>query len=156
MTHMLYAVTVPTEIGSNFFRPVVGLDIDAKLTLIIDVDPMLDNIAVKRRCISLWHAHKHHEEQHPYSLEFVLQDEQGNRIQNSGKLPLLPHKYKVIFFKNINVTRVDWFEDDVLGFQLDSFSRLLDNNHEYDEMDDVVNYAAKRKNRRTVVLEDFE
>nr|GFB57843.1 replication protein A 70 kDa DNA-binding subunit B [Tanacetum cinerariifolium] len=42
--------------------------------MIKDVDPMLDNITVQGRCISLWHSHRLNEAHNPYSLDMVLQD----------------------------------------------------------------------------------
>ena len=47
-----------------------------KITKLEDVDPMIDDIAVKARCISLWHSHRKNEEKNPYSLDCVLQDEE--------------------------------------------------------------------------------
>ena len=50
--------------------------VDMKITKLEDVDPMIDDIAVKARCISLWHSHRKNEEKNPYSLDCVLQDEE--------------------------------------------------------------------------------
>lgn len=175
-------------------------DKDFKLTKICDVDPMLDNCCVKGRVISIWKCHRLHDEHSPYSLECVLQDEHSNRIQvyikkeltirfeplleegrcymvsnfgvaeNSGKLPLLPHKYKLSFYKHTNVTRIESWDDNVHGFTFEPFSRLLDptrNYHEHEALDIIgsviaigdkvqVMAAAGRKVRRTVVLENAE
>nr|GEY08452.1 ATP-dependent DNA helicase PIF1-like [Tanacetum cinerariifolium] len=48
------------------------------ITMLKDVDPMLDNITVQGRCISLWHSHRLNEAHNPYSLDMVLQDSQDN------------------------------------------------------------------------------
>nr|GEX04469.1 hypothetical protein [Tanacetum cinerariifolium] len=94
------------------------------------------------------------EEKDPYSLDFVLQDIDNNRIQvyikkeliymyeplfvegqcyqisnfgvaeNGGKLPLLPHKFKIAFHKNTTVTRIDHIDDNMKGFVFDNISTL--------------------------------
>ena len=46
----------------------------------MNVDPMIDDIVVIGRCISLWHSHKKDDEKNPYSLDFVLQDEEVRNI----------------------------------------------------------------------------
>lgn len=38
---------------------------------------------------------------------------------NNGRLPLLPHKYKLSFFKGTQVTRVDPFDENVNGLILE-------------------------------------
>ncbi|GJS30543.1 replication protein A 70 kDa DNA-binding subunit B [Tanacetum coccineum] len=75
-----------------------GDDKNKKITPINDVDPMLDDISVQGRCISIWHLHNMNATRDPYSIDLVLQDAQNNRIQNGGRLLLLPH-------------RCDWFRD---------------------------------------------
>ncbi|GJV91552.1 hypothetical protein Tco_1539365 [Tanacetum coccineum] len=47
-----------------------------KITPISEVDPMLDNISVQGRCISIWHSHRVNAAHDPYSLDLVLQDAQ--------------------------------------------------------------------------------
>ncbi|GKB25520.1 replication protein A 70 kDa DNA-binding subunit B, partial [Tanacetum coccineum] len=90
--------------------------------------------------------------------------------ENSGKLPLLPHKYKISFYKGTVVTRIDSFDNNVNGFILEPFNRLLDGTRQYHEHEAVdiigsvvaigdivpVQSAAGRKIRRTVVVEDSE
>lgn len=46
------------------------------MTLIKDINPMNLNMAIKGRCISVWHSHKLNEEHDPYSLDCVFQDEE--------------------------------------------------------------------------------
>ncbi|GJS81250.1 F-box domain containing protein [Tanacetum coccineum] len=67
-------------------------DKDRKVPPISDVDSMLDDISVQARCISIWHSHRINAAHNPYSLDMVLQDAYNNRIQNGGRLPLLPHR----------------------------------------------------------------
>ena len=47
---------------------------ELKVTPIKDVNPMINNMAIKGRCISIWHSHKLNEEHDPYSLDCVFQD----------------------------------------------------------------------------------
>ena len=55
--------------------------------------------------------------------------------ENNGKLPLLPHKYKLIFFGSTKVTRIHQINDDVYGFKLEPFNEIL--TKKYHEMDSV-------------------
>nr|GEU48937.1 zf-CCHC domain-containing protein/UBN2 domain-containing protein [Tanacetum cinerariifolium] len=57
--------------------------------------------------------------------------------ENSGKLPLLPHKYKISFYKGTVVTRIDPFDENLNGFILEPFNRLLDGNRHYHEHEAV-------------------
>ncbi|GKC22840.1 replication protein A 70 kDa DNA-binding subunit B [Tanacetum coccineum] len=181
--------------GSSSYRKDKGVVDGSNITMIKDIDPMLDNITIHGRCISLWHSHRMNQAHNPYSLDMVLQDSQNSRIQvyikkewmfcfeplfqegqcyvisnfaiakNSGKLPLLPHKYKISFYKGTVVTRIDSFDNNVNGFILEPFNRLLDGTRQYHEHEAVVvaigdivpvQSAAGRKIRRTVVVEDSE
>ncbi|GKD25141.1 replication protein A 70 kDa DNA-binding subunit B, partial [Tanacetum coccineum] len=128
------------------------------------------------RCNSLWHSHRMNEAHNPYSLDMVLQDSQCYSIsnfaiaENSGRLPMLPHKYKISFYKGTVVTRIDDFDNNVNGFILEPFNRLLDGTRQYHEHEAVdiigsvvaigdivpVQSAAGRKIRRTVVIEDSD
>ncbi|GJR69991.1 replication protein A 70 kDa DNA-binding subunit B [Tanacetum coccineum] len=58
-----------------------GDDSNKKITPISEVDPMLDNIAVQGKCISIWHSHRLNAAHDPYRLDLVLQDAHNNRIQ---------------------------------------------------------------------------
>ncbi|GKD77313.1 replication protein A 70 kDa DNA-binding subunit B, partial [Tanacetum coccineum] len=58
-----------------------GEDSNKKITPINEADPMLDNIAVQGRCISIWHSYRLNAAHDPYNLDLVLQDAQNNRIQ---------------------------------------------------------------------------
>ncbi|GJY08030.1 replication protein A 70 kDa DNA-binding subunit B [Tanacetum coccineum] len=174
---------------------------DKKITPISEVDPMLDDISIKGRCISIWHSHRMNAAHDPYSLDLVLQDVHNTRIQvyikkefmfrfeplfevgqcyilsnfgiteNSGRLPLLPHRYKISFYKCTTVTRIEPFDNNTNGFILEPFNHLLDpEHHQYYENDVVdvigsvvgigdivaVMSAAGKKIRRTIILEDVD
>ncbi|GJY26198.1 replication protein A 70 kDa DNA-binding subunit B [Tanacetum coccineum] len=165
----------PTVASSSFesssYRKDKGVVDASNITMIKDVDPMLDNITVHERCISLWHSHRINQAHNPYSIDMVLHDSQNSRIQVYirkewiGKLPMLPHKYKISFYKGTVVTRIDSFDNNVNGFILEPFNRLLDGTRQYHEHEAVVvaigdivpiQSAAGRNIRRMVVVEDFE
>ncbi|GJV77293.1 replication protein A 70 kDa DNA-binding subunit B [Tanacetum coccineum] len=159
--------TTVAELSNKFFDAARVVDA-SNITMIKDVDPMLDNITVHGRCISLWHSHGMNQAHNPYNLDMVLHDSQNSRIQvyikkewmfrfeplfqegqcyaisnfaiaeNSGKLPLLPHKYKISFYKGTVVTRIDSFDNNVNGFILEPFNRLLDGTRQYHEHEAVV------------------
>ncbi|GKE50657.1 replication protein A 70 kDa DNA-binding subunit B [Tanacetum coccineum] len=90
--------------------------------------------------------------------------------ENGGRLPLLPHDWKLSFYRNTNVTRIDQFDDNFTGFKSKPFTRILDTNEEYEEHNSVdvigtvvgidkivaVNSIGSKKIRRTVVIEDEE
>ncbi|GJY42247.1 replication protein A 70 kDa DNA-binding subunit B, partial [Tanacetum coccineum] len=110
---------------------------EGTFTTLNKIDPMLDDIKIQGRCISLWHSHPTGKPKDAYSLDFVFQDQKGNRIQctiksndmhkiepllqegdcyqisefsvgeNNGKLPLLNHIFKITFFRSTLVTRID-------------------------------------------------
>nr|GEZ74048.1 hypothetical protein [Tanacetum cinerariifolium] len=91
-------------------------------------------------------------------------------MKNDGKLPLLPHAWKMSFYKNTNVTRVDQIDDNLTGFRNEPFTCILDTNEEYEQINyfyvigtvigigDVVavNSIGARKIRRKIILEDEE
>ncbi|GJV26545.1 putative reverse transcriptase domain-containing protein [Tanacetum coccineum] len=90
--------------------------------------------------------------------------------ENSGKLPLLPHNYKISFYKGTVVIRIDHFDENLNGFILELCNSLLDGTRHYHEHEAVdvigsvvaigdvvpVQSAAGRKIRRIVVIEDSE
>ncbi|PWA85288.1 replication protein A 70 kDa DNA-binding subunit B [Artemisia annua] len=141
---------------------------DLEFTALDQIDPMLDNIKIKARCISVWHSHPAGKPNQAYSFDIVLQDMKGNRIQctarnndmyrfvplfqqghcymitdfsvgeNNGILPLLNHKYKITFFQSTKVTRIDHFDEDVFGFKLEPFSEILSKRYHEKDSVDVV------------------
>ena len=44
--------------------------------------------------------------------------------ENGGKYPLLPHKYKINFFKNTALTRMNRFDTNHNGFKFEPFLRF--------------------------------
>ncbi|GJW47688.1 replication protein A 70 kDa DNA-binding subunit B [Tanacetum coccineum] len=78
-----------------------------------------------------------------FRFEPLIQEGQCYAISNfsiaekSGKLPLLPHKYKISFYKGMVVTRIDSFDNNVNGFILEPFNRLLDGTRQYHEHEAV-------------------
>ena len=60
--------------------------------------------------------------------------------ENDGTLPLLPHKWKIVFNRNTVVTRIDPFNEDTHGFQFEPFNSLLDSNNKYESSDYVGMY----------------
>ena len=61
--------------------------------------------------------------------------------ENGGKLPLLPHRYKISFYKNTTVTRVEPFDNNTHGFIFEPFNHLHDPvNHQYYDNDAVGMY----------------
>ncbi|GJV58096.1 replication protein A 70 kDa DNA-binding subunit B [Tanacetum coccineum] len=94
----------------------------------------------------------------------------GIRRTTGYRLPLLPHKYKISFYKSTTVTRIDLIDDNLHGFILEPFNRLLDGArvyHKHEAVDVIgsvvaigdvvpVQSSAGRKIRMTVVIEDVE
>ncbi|GKE19683.1 replication protein A 70 kDa DNA-binding subunit B, partial [Tanacetum coccineum] len=177
---------------------VIGVEMPSNVTMIKDIKPMLDNITVQGRVISLWYSHRVNEAHNPCSLDFVLQDSRQDKglhqkdfmfrfeplfeegkcysianfdiAKNSGRLPLLPHKYKISFYKGTIITRINPIDDNLHGFILEPFNRLLDEArvyHDHKAVDVIcsvvaigdvvlVQSSAGRKIRRTVVIKDAE
>ncbi|GJW31824.1 replication protein A 70 kDa DNA-binding subunit B [Tanacetum coccineum] len=65
-----------SSFGSSSYRKDKGVVDASSIIMLKDVDPMLDNITIQGRCISLWHSHRMNEAHNPYSLDLVLQDSQ--------------------------------------------------------------------------------
>ncbi|GJX57881.1 replication protein A 70 kDa DNA-binding subunit B [Tanacetum coccineum] len=59
---------------------------EQQMTLLYDIDPMMDDVKVLARCISIWKSHAAGKPNQPWGLDVVLQDPEGNRIQASIKL----------------------------------------------------------------------
>ena len=47
---------------------------DLEFTSLDQIDPMLDNIKIKARCISVWHSHPAGKPNQAYSFDIVIQD----------------------------------------------------------------------------------
>nr|GEX37753.1 replication protein A 70 kDa DNA-binding subunit B [Tanacetum cinerariifolium] len=91
--------------------------------------------------------------------------------ENSGRLPLLPYRFKMSFYKCTTITRIEPFDNNTNGFILEPFNHLLDyEHHQYYENDDVdvigsvvgigdivlVMSPAGKRIRRTMILKDVE
>ncbi|GJS43556.1 replication protein A 70 kDa DNA-binding subunit B [Tanacetum coccineum] len=59
---------------------------EQQMTLLCDIDLMMDDVKVLVRCISIWKSHAAGKPNEPWGLDVVLQDLEGNRIQASIKL----------------------------------------------------------------------
>nr|GEY88109.1 replication protein A 70 kDa DNA-binding subunit B [Tanacetum cinerariifolium] len=83
----------------------------------------------------------------------------------SGRLPLLPHKFKISLRKNTIVTRIAPIDDNIKGFVFEYFSGLCDSQNPVSEFDAVdvigtvvdighivpLNWAGVKKLRRTLM-----
>ncbi|PWA42840.1 hypothetical protein CTI12_AA540880 [Artemisia annua] len=128
--------------------------VDQAITALCDIDPMLDDAKILVRVVRVWKAHPITRPNEIWSLEVLFQDQQGNRIQasikktdinkfqaildegscykvgsfgvgeNGGKFPLLSHRYKIGFYKNTSVTRVDPFDQNTRGFLFEPFQNF--------------------------------
>ena len=73
------------------------------MTPIKDVNPMMNDMAIKGRCISIWHSHKLNEEHEPYSLDCIFQDvEVCTFICESMHIILSNIDVSFNFFNNMN------------------------------------------------------
>ncbi|GKD80777.1 replication protein A 70 kDa DNA-binding subunit B, partial [Tanacetum coccineum] len=127
---------------------------EQKMTLLSDIDPMMDDVKVLARCISIWKSHAAGKPNQPWGLDVVLQDPEGNSIQasiklenmnkflaildegscyrigdfgvgeNGGKFPLLNHRHKLNFYRNTTVTRVIPFDQNPRGFNFEPFQNF--------------------------------
>nr|GFA82362.1 hypothetical protein [Tanacetum cinerariifolium] len=157
-THVFTHACSPNVIGdlTVAMKDLSGVANASNITMIKDVDPMLDNIRVQGRCICLWHSHRLNEAHNTYSLDMVLQDSQNSWIQ-------------------IYIKKIDPFNENLNGFILEPFNHLFDKNlnsfilgyHEHEAVDVIgsvvaigdivpVQSAVGQKIQRTVVIEDSE
>ncbi|GJZ73834.1 replication protein A 70 kDa DNA-binding subunit B [Tanacetum coccineum] len=170
-----------------------------EITPVSDIDPMMDEGNVLVRCISIWYNHPPGKPEMKWGLEMILQDEQGNRIQasvkkdglskfqpilqegscykisnfgvgeNGGKFPLLSHKYRINFYKNTSVTRVNKFDNNVHGFKFEPFQNFATKHFSPTDVVDVIGTVVsisdlipfsggldQEKRRRTILLEDVD
>ncbi|GKF48637.1 replication protein A 70 kDa DNA-binding subunit B [Tanacetum coccineum] len=58
---------------------------EQNITQLCDLDPMKDDIKILVRCISIWKSHPLGKPNEVWSLDAVLQDEHGNRVQATIK-----------------------------------------------------------------------
>ncbi|GJY71496.1 hypothetical protein Tco_0475199 [Tanacetum coccineum] len=71
----------------------------------------------------------------PYTLEFVLQ--MIRVTENGGRMPLLPHGWKLSFYNTTIITRIEEIDENLTVFKIEPFTLLLDTNEEYQENDAV-------------------
>ncbi|GJU90890.1 replication protein A 70 kDa DNA-binding subunit B [Tanacetum coccineum] len=120
---------------------------------------------VKSRCISIW---KSHAKGKPKGLDVVLQDAEGNRVQatikldsmnkflavldegscyrignfgvgeNGVKYPLLNHPYKINFYKNTSIARVNHFDQNLRGFKFEPFQNFRSRQFGSTDIVDVI------------------
>ncbi|GKB93309.1 hypothetical protein Tco_0979446 [Tanacetum coccineum] len=57
---------------------------EQQFTKLSNVDPMMNEIKVKVRCISMWHSHPAGKEHELYSIDLVIQDEHNVRSDDFG------------------------------------------------------------------------
>ncbi|GKB56218.1 replication protein A 70 kDa DNA-binding subunit B [Tanacetum coccineum] len=150
---------------------------EQKMTLLFDIDPMMDDVKVLARCISIWKSHAAGKPNQPWGLDV------GNRIQasiklenmnkflaildegscyrigdfgvgeNGGKFPLLNHRHKLNFYRNTTVTRVIPFDQNPRGFNFEPFqddlvAQIL---LEYDAIVYAKVHKIHRENRWTYI-----
>ncbi|GKA93596.1 replication protein A 70 kDa DNA-binding subunit B [Tanacetum coccineum] len=167
------------------------------ITPLSDIDPMMDEVKVLVRCISKWFNHPQGKPNIKWSLEMVLQDQLGNRIQasvmkncmkkfepiidegtcyritnfgvgeNGGNYPLVNHKYRINFYMNTMVTRVNKFDNNVHGFRFEPFQNFSTKHFSSSDFVDVIGTVVsisdlipfsgglgQEKRRRTILLQD--
>ncbi|GKA06310.1 replication protein A 70 kDa DNA-binding subunit B, partial [Tanacetum coccineum] len=59
--------------ASTFESPSAVLKMkEQKITPVKDINPMINNMVLNGRCVSVWHSHKLNEEHDPYNLDYVI------------------------------------------------------------------------------------
>ncbi|GJV15048.1 replication protein A 70 kDa DNA-binding subunit B [Tanacetum coccineum] len=184
-----------SSVGSNGFgsKKGKGVEMPSNVTMIKDIEPMLDNNlflfgtvtesmkhTIRIILISCFRIRSriqvYIKKDSMFLFEPIFEEGKCYSIanfsiaKNSGRLPLLPHKYKISFYKGTTVTRIDPIDDNVHGFILEPFNRLLDKARVYHEHEvvDVIGFVVAigdlvpvqsfvgQKIRRTVMIEDAE
>ncbi|PWA50534.1 hypothetical protein CTI12_AA349880 [Artemisia annua] len=158
---------------------------DQAITALCDIDPMLDDAKILVRVVRVWKAHPITRPNEIWSLEVLFQDQQGNRIQasikktdmnkfqtildegscykvgsfgvgkNGGKFPLLSHRYKIGFYKNTSVTRVDPFDQNTRGFLFEPFQKFT--RRQFTETDivgtiNMLEFESQSRHVHTVIV----
>ncbi|GJX30897.1 replication protein A 70 kDa DNA-binding subunit B [Tanacetum coccineum] len=141
---------------------------EINMTRLCDLDLMLNDAKILARVISIWKSHPKQRPNEVWSLDVVLQDQMGNRVQatvrnhdikkfqpildegacyrisnlgigeNSGNFPLLEHRFKLSFFKNTALTRVGSFDSNLRGFRFEHFSAFTSRKFSKRELSDVI------------------
>ncbi|PWA67346.1 replication protein A 70 kDa DNA-binding subunit B [Artemisia annua] len=95
-------------------------------TPLCDVDPMSERIKVKARCVSIWRSHAPGKPTPVWSLDCVIQDEQGNRIQCTIRKDDMP-KYEGLLQEG-RINEADTV--DIIGTIVSLGDLIPFNNHE--------------------------
>ncbi|GKB65477.1 replication protein A 70 kDa DNA-binding subunit B [Tanacetum coccineum] len=178
---------------NQFITSRTKIKIRQEITPVSDIDPMMDEFKVLVRCISIWYNHPPGKPEMKWGLEM------GNRIQvsvkkdglskfqpilqegscykisnfgvgeNRGRFPLLSHKYRINFYKNTSVTRVNKFDNNVHGFKFEPFQNFATKHFSPTDVVDVIGTVVsisdlipfsggldQEKRRRTILLEDVD
>ncbi|GJZ37070.1 replication protein A 70 kDa DNA-binding subunit B, partial [Tanacetum coccineum] len=152
---------------------------EQQMTFLCDIDPMMDDVKVLARCISIWKSHAAGKPNQPWGLDVVLQDLEGNRIQasiklenmnkflvvldegscyrigdfgvseNGGKFPLLNH-HKASVSNCLFFTKL-YLNEDIS--EIVAFKqRYLENDGEYEKNHAISLYSPMKKE---VTIEEF-
>nr|GEW92912.1 replication protein A 70 kDa DNA-binding subunit B [Tanacetum cinerariifolium] len=88
--------------------------------------------------------------------------------ENGGKYPLLNHRYKINFYKNTSITRVNHFDQNLRGFKFEPFQNFTTKKFGPTDLVDVIGTIVsisnlilfesygKEKYRRTITLQDVD
>ncbi|GKC22095.1 replication protein A 70 kDa DNA-binding subunit B, partial [Tanacetum coccineum] len=174
-------------------------EMNQDITPMSDIDPMMDEVKVLVRFIRKWFNHPQGKPNIKWSLEMVLQDQLGNRIhasvmkdcmkkfepiidegtcymitnfgvgENGGNFPLVNHKYRISFYMNTMVIRVNKFGNNVHGFRFEPFQKFSTKHFSPNDFVDVIGTIVsisdlipfsgglgQEKRRRTILLEDVK
>ncbi|GJZ83690.1 hypothetical protein Tco_0648863 [Tanacetum coccineum] len=74
-----------TDDGDDGCGDVRPKAMELNMTQLWDLDPMLDDIRLLVRCISIWKSRPIGKPNEVWSLDCVLQDQQGNWVQATTK-----------------------------------------------------------------------
>ncbi|GKE03593.1 replication protein A 70 kDa DNA-binding subunit B [Tanacetum coccineum] len=125
---------------------------EMNLNQLCDLDSMIDDSKILARCISIWKSHPLGKPNEVWSLDAVLQDQQGNRVQATGT----------------TVTMVGSFDNNPRGFKFKHFTAFTARKFAETELYDVIgtvvsvsdailfNNYWKDQLRRTIILEDVQ
>ncbi|GJV18432.1 replication protein A 70 kDa DNA-binding subunit B [Tanacetum coccineum] len=143
---------------------------EINMTQLCDLDLMLDDAKILARVISIWMSHPKQRPNEVWSLDAVLQDQMGNRVQATVRnqdikkfQPILDEGacYRISNFGLEFLTATHealGLSILVLSHQEKSLRELCDVIGTIVSISDAIpfNYAGVDKIRRTVILEDFE
>ncbi|GJZ31445.1 replication protein A 70 kDa DNA-binding subunit B [Tanacetum coccineum] len=143
---------------------------EQQMTPLCDINPMLDDVKVLGNRIQAPMKGK------DLMNKFMAGLDEGScyRIrnfkvgENRGKYPLLNHRYKINFYKNTSITRVNHFDQNLRGFKFKPFQNFKTKHFGPTDLVDVIGTIVsisnripfesygKEKYRRTVILQDVD